>query len=555
MASTVEGPGAAVDAWQDPTATERPPSGRTRWPFWAPVVVLIVGLVVTGVLASISEDQYMRNEQRLLNLRARAVAAVLTASLPSIQTPLASATALANATGGNAAKFKQFVAPYTGQGRTFVSISLWRVATPGSGPLAVVGAAPIIGASTGRASAFFKTASASATLAVIGFLARPPLRLGYGFTGMTAGPFVAYGEGALPPDRYSPPQNNSAFTDINYALYLGRVTSPARLLIASAHRLPLRGPRTTIRVPFGDTRLAVTVAQRRSLGGSLPQRLPWIIALVGALLTAAAGALTLRLTQRRRDSEDLAARLAEAAEENRRLYAQQRNIAETLQHALLPDTLPQFPGLQVGARYEAGAEGVEVGGDWYDLIELEDHRLLLVVGDVSGRGLPAATAMAALRFAIHAYAAQGDDPSTLLSKLSRLLNVTEDRHLATVLCALIDPATREICLVSAGHLPLLMITPEGAKFIEAQVGLPVGIDRDPVYSSTTFTAPPGATLLAYTDGLVERRGESIDVGLERLRAQFNSNHVPLEQLLTRVLAELRHDAPDDTAIAGIRWVT
>ena len=317
----------------------------------------------------------------------------------------------------------------------------------------------------------------------------------------------------------------------------------------------MNGRRSIVTVPFGDTSFTVSVTARRPLGGSLPQRLPWAIAIVGTLLTLGAVALTAGLIQRRRGAERLASRLEEVAEENRRLYAEQRGIAHTLQQALLPDTLPQVPGLQVSALYEAGVEGVEIGGDWYDLIPLDRRQLLLVVGDVSGRGLPAATAMAALRFAIHAYAAQGDEPATFMPKLSRLLSVREDRQLATVLCLLIDASTRQISITNAGHLPPLLISDGRSEFVETKVGLPVGVDRDASYSSTTSTAPPGATLLAFTDGLVERPGESIEVGLEQLRSRVRANHLPLDQLLTTVLRDLRHDAPDDTAVAGIRWVS
>ena len=119
--------------------------------------------------------------------------------------------------------------------------------------------------------------------------------------------------------------------------------------------------------------------------------------------------------------------LERIAEENRRLYSEQRTIAQTLQHALLPEALPKIQGVETGARYEAGVEGVDIGGDWYDLIALDDHRLLLVVGDVSGRGVRAAATMASLRYAIHAYAAQNDPPATILTKLSKLVNVGSDR--------------------------------------------------------------------------------------------------------------------------------
>src|SRR5579884_3904324 len=511
----------------DGAGSERQLPQPGRWPFWTAVLVLVIGLVVTGVLTWLSSGLYTRNEKRLLTLRAREVGTILTSALPSIQTPLAAATALADATGGNVARFRRLVSPYVGTatGQPFRSVSLWVVNDPARGPVTVVGAPPTLAPSSARTRLFLHDAANSSRLSVVGLLhgARPGL--GYAFTGTNPGPYATYAESALPPNRYSPPQKNSAFNDLNFALYLGASTRPADLLIASVRRLPMSGRQSTVRVPFGDTTFTVAVAERRPLAGTLPQRLPWVIAIVGSLLTLGASLLTLRLIQRRRDAESLAARLEEVAAENRRLYAEQRGIAQTLQHALLPGTLPQLPGLQVSAQYEAGAEGVDVGGDWYDLISLDDGRLLLVVGDVSGRGLPAATAMAAPRFAIHAYAAQGDEPAVFLPKLSRLLSVTEDRHLATVLCAVIDVRGRQASITSAGHLPPLLIADQASEFVATEVGLPIGIDRDASYSSTTVSAPPGATLLAFTDGLVERRGESIEVGLERLRSHVNSNHV------------------------------
>jgi Stage II sporulation protein E (SpoIIE) len=531
--------------------------GSRRWPYWAAVAVAVVGLLVTGVLTWVSARNYSRNENRLLSLRAHDLGGALTTALPGIQTDLASAAALADATGGNIAKFKSFIAPYVGEGNghQFVSVSLWRVGGRERAPVAVQGITPALPASTVDMPAFFQHAAKSGKLTVIGFLSRPNPRLGYAFTGMSSGPFAVYAESAIPPSRYAPPQKNAAFTDLNYALYLGASTSPSKLLVASVRHLPLSGRHASVKVPFGDTVLTTTVAARGPLTGSLPQRLPWVIAIGGVLLSILATALTARLIERRRATERLAEELEAAAEENRRLYAEQRGIAQTLQHALLPRSLPQFPGLQISARYEAGAEGVEIGGDWYDVIELGDGRLLLVVGDVSGKGLPAATAMAALRFAIHAYAAEGDDPTTFLPKLSGLISVYEDKQLATVLCAVIDPAAHQVTLTSAGHLPPLMIAEQGTRFLDTPVGLPVGIDRAAAYSSVTVSAPPGATFLAFTDGLVERRGETIEVGLERLRSEVSANHIPLDQLLGRVLDELRHDAPDDTAVAGIRWLS
>jgi Stage II sporulation protein E (SpoIIE) len=538
----------------DAVAPEGRLRGRgARWPFWPVVLVLVVGLAATTALTLVSHTSYTRNQDRLLRLRAHDLGTVLTSALPTIQTPLASAAALADATHGNTQKFSRLIAPYVGhgKGRSFVSVSLWNVNQPLLGPLAVAGEKVVLPRRQPKTLAFFKRAATEHRLSVIGLLRHS--RLGFGFTGATSGPYVAYGETALQPSRYTPAGKNPAFADLDFALYLGFSTQPKNLLAASVRHLPLHGQMTTIRTPFGDTYFTVIVAARQPLAGTLPERIPWAIAIVGTLLTLAAGALAVRLIDRRRSVERLADEMEEIADENQRLYAEQRTIAQTLQHALLPEALPQFPGLQVSGRYEAGTEGVEIGGDWYDLIPVDDQRLLLVVGDVSGRGLRAATTMALLRFAIRAYRTQGDEPTTFLPKLSGLVNVVSDGQLATVLCVFIDVSTRQISVTNAGHLPPLLIGPDGSSFIESQTGLPVGVDREAAYSSTTVSAPPGATLLAFTDGLVERRGESIEVGLERLRAAVASNHAELDQMVGRILDDLRDDAPDDTAVAAIRW--
>jgi serine phosphatase RsbU (regulator of sigma subunit) len=531
-----------------------------RWPFWSAIAVVVVGLLVTGGLVAVSSALYRNNQSRLLNLRTRDIGSVLTAALPSIETSVASAAAFADATGGDRKKFDRYAAQYVGpqgSGRPFASMSLWRLNAPQRGPTTVVGAKPGLTASKSNAPSLFRRAAATHKLTVLGLLNSPTPRIGYAFMAPGGkGPEAVYAESALPAKRYSANQNNASFADLNYALYLGKSPSRNTLLITSARRVPLPGHRAVVTVPFGDTFLTVRATARASLAGALPQRLPLVIGIAGVLLTLGAAALTVRLIGRRREAEQLADRLEQVADENRRLYAEQRGIAQTLQHALLPEELPQLKGLQASARYEAGVEGVDIGGDWYDVIEVDDKHLLLVVGDVSGRGLRAATTMASLRYAIHAYAAQGDPPATILTKLSTLVSVKSTGQLATVLCALIDADARQLTITSAGHLPPLLISDGRGEFVKSEVGLPIGVDRHAVYASATMTVPPHATLLAFTDGLVERRGESIDVGLGRLRRHATSNHATLDELLTQVVSGLREDgADDDTAIAGIRWLS
>jgi len=547
-------PGRARGTEGEQTTNARTAVRGRRSPFWLPVGVLVVGLVVTGVLTWISASTYSSNEKRLLNLRVRDAGALIAEALPSIQTPLASAAALADATDGDVAKFKKFIAPSVAA-KTFVSVSLWRLGSNQTGPIAVVGTPPVLGASPSRAETFFANGAAHSALGVIGLLKPPQPRLGYAFSspGLT-GRYVVYGESALPASRRSTLQSTSSFADLHYALYLGNSQRPEDLLVTDLQNLPITAEHASTSIPFGNNSFTFVVSARRPLVGSFPQDLPWLIVIAGVLISVGAALLTLRLIQRRNHAEQLATSLEEIADENRRLYSEQRSIAQTLQHALLPERLPKIRGVETSARYEAGAEGVDIGGDWYDLIALDDRRLLLVVGDVSGRGVRAAATMAALRYAIHAYAAQNDPPATILTKLSKLVNVGATGQLATILCALVDVEAHELTVTSAGHLPPLLISDGTATFVRSAVGIPIGVNTGATYTSTAVSTPRAATLIAFTDGLVERRGESIDAGLERLQHAATANHCELDDLLTRVVDELRHDGDDDTAIAGLRWL-
>jgi serine phosphatase RsbU (regulator of sigma subunit) len=544
-------------------AIGKPRSGAgpraSRSPLLLPAVTMIVGLAVTAALALVSHSQYTNNQKRLLGLRVRDAGALVTEAAPSIQTPLASASELADVTGGNARRFAHFAAAYVGAAprKQFASMSVWKLGSPQLGPVAVAGVAPKLARSPATAAALFARAAKTPGLDVTGLLSLPDPRIGYavvapGFSGA----YVAYGESPLPASRRSRLQSSSQFAGLHYAIYLGAGTQTSNLLVTDVSRPPPPGVRRQVVVPYGNAQFTLVMSTQHSLAGSLPQELPWIITVAGVLLTAIATAMTILLLKRRRDAEQLAGELDVIARENQALYAQQRGIAQTLQHALLPDRLPQVPGVETSARYEAGEAGVDIGGDWYDVIDLDDGRLLLVVGDVSGKGLRAATTMALLRYAIHAYAAQHDDPEVILNKLSYLVSTGDSGQLATILFALIDVSQREISLTSAGHLPPLLIQNGDGRFVQPEIGLPIGVEAGSSYRSTKLTAPPAATLLAFTDGLVEHRGEDLDESLARLRRAAVGQHASLPDLLGRLMDELQSGAAaDDIAVLGLRWTS
>jgi serine phosphatase RsbU (regulator of sigma subunit) len=554
--------GSRPDSGGEPVAEEDAASGArpSGWlwgwrPSWVAVVALLTGLIVTAALALTSAAVYSRNEGRLLSLRVRELSLVLAATAPSIQTPLASAAELADATGGNALKFRAFIAPYVGPGRQFSSVSLWPLGTSHLAPSTVLGNTPALASMSERATRFFTHSTRPGVLNLTSFLSSPHPALGFDFSapGRAHG-FAVYAEKPLPADRRSSLEKNSAFSDLNYALYLGRSERTSDVLVTSLKHLPIRGRHASDIVPFGAGVFTIVVSPNGSLGGAFFERLPWIIALVGLFVSLAAALMTDRLARRRRYAEHLVGVLDRVAAENREMYTEQRSIAQTLQHALLPERLPELDGLQVGARYVPAASGIDVGGDWYDVVTAGDGQVLVMIGDVSGHGLRAATTMASLRHAALAYAAQDPSPASVLAQLSDFVNSGAHDYFATMLCALIDVGAHRLTVASAGHLPPLLIDGAGGQLLELDANVPIGVVRKSPYRQKTFSVRPDTTLVAFTDGLVERRGELLDVGLARLREAATTAAFALEDLLSELARSLASDDHhDDTAIVGIRW--
>jgi Stage II sporulation protein E (SpoIIE) len=389
----------------------------------------------------------------------------------------------------------------------------------------------------------------SAGTVVINDLLTRDRRVGYGYAASGTGPhYVVYVESALPPSRRSRVDSNSAFADLDYALFLGTKPNATQLIASSTGGVLLHGRQVSEVVPFGDAHILLVVKPSRELGGDLLARLPWALTIGGILLTLAGTFLVDGLLRRRDHAEAL-------ARENDELYREQRSVAQVLQHSLLPSMLPDITGLDLAARYVAGADDVDIGGDWYDVVILDDGRVVFVVGDVSGRGLRAATTMAELRYAFRAYATQGDAPEAILAKASRLISVGRDGHFATAVCGSIDVPGHRLDLANAGHPEPVLVANGDAHFIRAPVGVPLGVANPEPYSAVTVSIPMGATVLAYTDGLVERRGEHLDTGRERLRVGALDATGSIEDQVGRVVAHtIPNGSTDDTAILGLRWL-
>jgi len=239
--------------------------------------------------------------------------------------------------------------------------------------------------------------------------------------------------------------------------------------------------------------------------------------------------------------------------DNARQYNRERTTALTLQRSLLPTGLSYPSSVDVRHRYLPGSKLIEVGGDWYESIALPGARVALVVGDVAGHGVRAAVTMGRLRTAIHTLATLELPPADSLQQLNELMTSLGERepHFATCAYALYDAVTGSCEMASAGHLPPLLVRPDGAgEFLDTSPAPPLGVGEFPI-ESRTFQIEDGSLLVLYTDGLVEDRQRDIDDGLNFLRDVFDGKAAKssLDDLCRAALAGVyAHQQRDDIAI-------
>lgn len=272
-------------------------------------------------------------------------------------------------------------------------------------------------------------------------------------------------------------------------------------------------------------------------------------------------------------AEELAARAAIFID-NARLYRREHERALILQRSLLPPDDPEAAGLDIACRYLPGSMETEVGGDWFDVIELPGHRTALVVGDVMGRGLRAAVAMGELRTAVRTLAMLDLEPGEVLSALDEVVRglgaptpgrtrrtaAKESRdsdlaevYLATCVYVVYDAVTRRCTIANAGHLPPVVVEPgEQPLLLELPRGVPLGVGDEP-FEESEVELPEGALLALYTDGLVESRSLSLDEGLDAFRRSLDGPDRPLEDICDHVLATLdTAHGEDDIALLMAR---
>jgi serine phosphatase RsbU (regulator of sigma subunit) len=518
----------------------------------ATVAALVVMLVIAAVGAWGTHTIVRDQERRLVKERAAEIGLVFTTAINGIRTSLTSDRSVLVATAGSGSAFVKAAAADVLQGkRTSTTLTVLVPAGGGnfrvvavSGPLFKVGQL-VTGA---RARALTRTQSAKDIVPTPILSSGDTRVFGIAFNapGIRAFPgAVIYREARLGPVTAPRQADSAPFHEINVVLYATPNKDPSQLLVSSTGgALPANGS-TFILQSAGATNWLLGVRAKSSLAGGVASNAWWIV-LVGGIVAALLVAAVIEFAIRRRN-----AALS--------LYAVEHQQAETLQRSLLP-TLPQLPGLELAARYQAGGTGQQVGGDWFDAFPLGNGGVGFAIGDVIGHDLEAAAAMSQVRAALRAYAYDGDEPAVVISRLDQLITTFDLTQLVSVVYGVLDPVaddgTRVVRFANAGHLPLLLQNPDGrVSVLNEGASVVIGAPFDESRGQAELILAPESTLLLFTDGLLEAPDLSLSETIPRL-AETMAKHAPsdgADALCDRVLASRTNLAQrDDIALLAVR---
>src|SRR3954453_4928141 len=526
------------------------PGGRgRRWPLGtasavAPLVALLATAALTWGAHSIVDDQ----EQRLLKERAAELNLLLTSSIDAIPMGLSAQGGILKATSGSTAAYEAAASEAVAAGPGELTFAWLQPAKSGDGW--VVRASSGDGLTNDDVITDARSAPFNRALDTSEMIATPVVgadrRLGF-VLGPPAAPAgtVLYRETALGPLKAPQAAGTAPFAELDVVIYDSRTPRPSAALATTTTKLPLTGDVVNRPLDAGISHWLTSVKAKRPLVGDVASKLWWITLLVGiagSLLLAA----VIETVARRRDDA-----LA--------LYATEHHVAETLQRSLLPQ-LPSIEGLELAARYLAGGSGQEVGGDWFDAFPIAGGRVGIAVGDVIGHDLAAASAMAQIRAALRAFALDGDPPATVVNRLDHLVNALGLTQLVTAIYGVLGPpeadGSRLLTYTNAGHLPPMLREPDGSvRQLSGDgsilIGAPIPVDHTQLEQRLVAEA----TLLLFTDGLVEVPGrpleDSLDELIEALAADVPTDG--LDSVCDRILAT-RADRVlrDDVALLAIR---
>ena len=528
-----------------------PEETRRAWPLRpAALLALLVALAATAVAAIGTKKIVDDQEQRLLAGRATEVRLVLDSAITAIPTGLRSQGDILRATDGSTRAYEQAArAAVTAGGGTLSFAWVRPEAGGGYRVVAAAGEGLTVGQVVADAA---RVAAFDGVLATEQMLATPLMggasdrRLGFALGPPAAPPGTAlYQETQLGP--LSPPRaaGTAPFAELDVAVYGSPTVDPAQALTSTTPDLPLGGDVRNVPLAAGATDWLLSVSPRGHLVGDVAANAWWVVliaGIIGSLLIAA----VIETVARRRD-----AALA--------LYASEHEAAETLQRRLLPQ-LPSISGLGLAARYLAGGNGQQVGGDWFDAFPITGGRVGVVIGDVIGHDLAAASAMSQVRSALRAYAVDGDRPCEVVNRLDHLVTVLGLTQLVTVVYGVLEApeadGSRTFRYTNAGHLAPLLRHPDGrVESLDDGTSILIGAPMDVDHNEGERQLAAGSTLLLFTDGLVEvpRRPleETTDEVVDALAQQ--ADLADLDGLCDRVLATTAgRDLRDDVALLAIR---
>jgi serine phosphatase RsbU (regulator of sigma subunit) len=526
---------------------DRTHRGRTRRVWLIMLLTMAVCLAATLLIGSLARVSYQQSEQRLTTLQTRLTGQVLSSVTLQSTSQLERVAGLSAESGDPLATFRSAMGPLLKPNGPYASASLVLV---NQRPVILehLGAAPLTDLTSKGVSALYQRAAHSPSVVVTRAVSGRLQRFGFLVSAHGArGAYVVAAGSQLPSSRHVTLPTNSPDAVLNFALYYGETARPSSLIETNATHLPLAGTVASEIVMFGTAHLTLVASPRASLTGAWPRELPWAILFFGIILTVAAGLFARRLAIRRTEAE-------EGAETARSLYDEEQRLSKELQVALLPKNLPMIDGVEFSARYLPATRGAEVGGDWYSAISIDAHRFAFVVGDVSGHGLSAASAMAPLRFTVRTMARLGYSPAAILQHADSEIDHATDNHFATVLVAVVDQTDNTCTLASAGH-PLPLVVSDGhCDQLDVPVCPPLGLHLTP-FTEHRVSLPPGAIVVAFTDGLIERRNESIEARIDHFRNLLASQ--PTTSAEAAVVLSLgmlgdTGDHEDDVAIIAIR---
>lgn len=484
-----------------PEAADGEPAVDGAWRRWS-MIVLVAGLVVTaaGVAATwrLSSD----SREQLLGQQTREAAAVLTVAIGRVETSLSDAAMLAEATGGDADRFASFADSMS----TNVGLVGAQLVGDDDSVVADGGSEPLVGPAElpGTVASLVEAARRDPNRMHIALVEGSARRLAYTVATAGGASFVVYAESSLPDRPTRLERTDGPFSDLDYALYLGRSESPDMLLYSTLTTVPVEEPKSVVEMEFGDQGLVFAARAATPLAGRFTEVAPWLLLGSGTLASMLAAAATWSVVRRGRAAEQLAARLAAVT-------GQQRAGIDTLRRSLLPRRLNVPHGMTVHTGYWPADRDHEISGDFYDVFRVDDRRWAVAIGDVCGHGVDAAALTGLTRHTIRAAARHLRSPAEVLRWTHEALAAESGTTYVTVCFAFLDlrdDETFEVRVALGGH-PRPALWHDGTVRFVGTPGTLLGL-VEPTLSSEAVSLEPGDVLVLYTDGVTDAAEAPLD---------------------------------------------